>query len=139
LAVSSGASVDAAIIDGGTVEIASGGSAGADPIAFTSSGGTLRLADSVHFSGTIAGFADLAALDLADIAFGSSMTLGFSEAQDGTRGTLTVGDGVRTVSLTLLGQYVVESFALQSDGNGGTRVIDPPIADLLHASPVGST
>jgi len=66
-------------INSATLVIASGGFTGSGPIVFLS-GGKLALKASVNFGGTISGFHPGNFLDLADIAFGSNTTLGFSEA-----------------------------------------------------------
>jgi hypothetical protein len=93
-----------------------------------SSGGELKLGASVGFSGTIASFRQGDFLDLADIAFGSGTTLGFSEAPSNMSGTLTVSDGTHTAHILLLGQYTAGQFTVANDGHGGTLIGDPPPA-----------
>jgi hypothetical protein len=61
------------------------------------------------------------------ISFGADTTLGYSRNIDNTGGTLTVSDGTHATSLALLGQYMSSSFALASDGHGGTLVTDPSL------------
>jgi len=39
---------------------------------------------------------------------------------------LTVSDGTNTANLALLGQYTAASFAMATDGSGGTLIHDPP-------------
>ena len=90
-------------------------------------GGYLKLDQSTAFNGKIAGFGVPGSLDLADIAFGSNTTLGYSEAGNNTSGTLTVSDGTHTASILLLGQYVAGNFHMASDGGTGTLVTDPPL------------
>jgi hypothetical protein len=91
-------------------------------------GGTLKLDQSMAFgAATIAGFGVPDHLDLADIAFGSSTTLGLVEAGSNSSGTLTVSDGTHTASLLLLGQYTAGQFTTASDGAGGTLISDPPV------------
>ncbi len=68
-------------------------------------------------------------IDLRDIAFGPGTTLGFSEAGDNLNGTLTVSDGTHTANIILLGQYATGNVTKQSDGNGGTSITDPPLAN----------
>jgi hypothetical protein len=123
--VLSGGHISGATLSGGQLEITSGGSAGATTITF-SGGGTLVLDRSTVFSGTIAGFAQPDLIDLSDIAFGSSTTLGYSGTT--SSGTLTVSDGTHTASLKLLGQYTAGNFNLSADGHGGTLVSDPPVS-----------
>jgi hypothetical protein len=126
--VMSGGTISGASISGGTIELTSGAVDGAAAITFaTSGGGILRLDDSVHFGGLVAGFGLPDELDLADIGFGAATSVGFLEAGTNTSGTLTVTDGVHTANLTLLGQYVTAQFTSGSDGHGGTLIGDPPV------------
>ena len=60
--------------------------------------------------------------DLSGISFGASTTLGYAANGDNTGGTLTVGDGVHTASLALLGQYAAAGIATAADPGGGTIV-----------------
>jgi len=64
-------------------------------------------------------------IDLADITAGANATLTYSG--DNSPGILTVSDGIQSVSITLLGNYMASSFVAQSDGHGGTIVHDPPM------------
>jgi hypothetical protein len=119
------------------LEIGSGGAAGGAAVSFASSvGGVLQLDSAQSFSGTIAGFDQTDTLDLSDIAFNSSSTtLGFSAADSGQSGTLTVSDGTDTADLTLFGQYTAGEFILASDGHGGTLIgLAPAGADTSAVS-----
>ena len=80
------------------------------------------------FSGFISGWQDGNHLDLGNIAFaeGSTTLVYAADAAHG-RGTLTVSDGTRTASLSLLGQYAASDFAPSSDGHGGTMISDPGV------------
>jgi autotransporter passenger strand-loop-strand repeat protein len=123
--VASGGLASAAVISGGTLEVASGGSTGNSAITFAvSGGGVLRLDDSVHFGGLVAGFDNPDFLDLRDIAFTSATTLSFTEAPSNTSGTLVVSDGTHTANITLLGQFAATQFTSASDGHGGTLIGD---------------
>ncbi len=95
--------------------------------------GSLKLDSSTQFHGTIAGFGGQDQIDLSDIVFASSPTLGFTENNAGTAGTLTVSDGTHTANLTLLGNYMAASFAKASDGHGGTLVLDPPLSSAQNS------
>jgi len=88
--------------------------------------GVLKLDHSPEFSGQIAGFTDKNLLDLADIALGSNTTLGYVANSNNTGGNLTVSDGTNTANLALFGQYTAASFAMATDGSGGTLIHDPP-------------
>ncbi len=123
--VQAGGTLDGATVADGTLIIQSGGTAGTSTIV-VSDGGLLKLDNAAAFGATISGFAGSDHIDLADIAFGASTTLGYSGTA--TSGTLTVSDGIHSAALHLLGQYSAGSFALLSDGNGGTVVADLPAA-----------
>jgi len=128
--VQSGGTAQSAVISGGTLEVASGGIL--DGVRFE--GGTLVLDSSASLQGLlVAGFGEGSApdqIDLKDIAFGTTTKknpthFSFTEAANGTSGTLTVTDGFHTASL-LLAQYAAaftsNNFVLGSDGHGGTIV-----------------
>lgn len=127
--VEAGGTASNPTISGGTLEIASGGTTAGTVTFALSGGGTLRLDDSIHFGGLVAGFGLPDQIDLSDIAFTRRRTsASFVEAVGNTSGTLTVTDGTHTVHLTLIGQYTTGNFKLQSDGHGGTLVLDPPVS-----------
>jgi autotransporter passenger strand-loop-strand repeat protein len=115
-----GTAIDTFVYSGGTMDVASGGSIGNTSV-FLSSDGTLRLEDSVHFSGQIFGFyaGETNYLDLRDILYGSGTNRSFSAD------TLTVTDGAHTASLTLLSDLTTADFHIENDGFGGTLVYDP--------------
>jgi hypothetical protein len=46
-----------------------------------------------------------------------------------------VSDGSHVATLALLGQYTASSFALSSDGHGGTFVTEPAIAAQATSRP----
>jgi hypothetical protein len=90
------------------------------------SGGVLELARSQGYAGTLFGFSKTGAttLDLGDIAFGAGTAATYSGTQ--TSGVLTVTDGTHTAKIRLWGDYLGSTFAVSSDGHGGTSVVDPP-------------
>ncbi|MET4203036.1 hypothetical protein [Bradyrhizobium sp. LA6.12] len=144
-----GTASDTTIVSG-TQYVGAGGSAsgttiGAHGLEYVYSGGTLTdvtfgggsarlvLEQSSAFSGTIAGWQDGVELDLGDIAFGETTSLGYAANAENTGGTLTITDGAHTASLHLLGQYSAADFALAADGHGGsiiTNPVDQPQAQL---------
>ena len=63
----------------------------------------------------------LAALGVADIAFGPNTTLGYSVNADGAGGTLSVSDGTQSGGIALFGQYAAAGF--QVGGDNGTGAI----------------
>jgi autotransporter passenger strand-loop-strand repeat protein len=132
---SGGVLAGATISGGGLVEIKASGSAGSSTI--TISSGTLKLDDSQHFSGSIAGLATAAqVVDLADINFATLQTVAYSGST--ASGTLTVSDGSSHVAqLHLIGNYLAATFTSASDGAGGTLLTDPPVSGQSFA-PVAS-
>ena len=89
---------------------------------------TLKIDHAADFRGTVAGFDSNDVLDLADLAFGSSTTLGYAANGNNTGGILTVSDGTHAANIKLLGQYSATSFAMSADGVGGTLVFNPSSA-----------
>jgi hypothetical protein len=113
------------IANGASFEIAS---ASADAVTFAGNTGTLLLDRSQGFVGTIADFGGQDQIDLGDIAYSDvTSTLDYWMNSSNTGGTLTVSDGTHTANLTLFGQYAASSFAMTSDGHGGTLITDPPV------------
>jgi autotransporter passenger strand-loop-strand repeat protein len=127
--VASGGLASATVISAGTLDIASGGTTGTGAVTF-SGGGMLRLENSVHFGGLVAGFGVPDSMDLADINFISSTSASWMQLTSGSTasGTLIVTDGTHTAQITLLGQYAAGNFHIQNDGAGGTLVTDPPVS-----------
>jgi autotransporter passenger strand-loop-strand repeat protein len=124
--VLSGATASSTAISGGLVVVASGGTlSNAEFNSATS--GELELASSAGFSGAISGYGGSDKIDLLFVPFGSGTTVGVSEANGRTSGTLTVASGTIAAHLTLIGDYVTSQFHIASDGQGGTLVTDPPV------------
>lgn len=107
------------IAAGTTLEIST---ATAARLAFAPEGAALLLDHSTAFIGQINGFGGADTIDLGDIAFGSGTTVGYAANSSNSGGTLTISDGTHTSALALLGQYAAASFALGSDGHGGTII-----------------
>ena len=98
-------------------------------VSFTASGGDIVLDNPAAFSASIAGMTNASdKIDLGGFTYGAGETVSWTEAAGNTSGTLTVTDGSKTASLTLLGSYVTSDFSLSDDGIGGTYVVDPPHA-----------
>jgi autotransporter-associated beta strand protein len=116
--------------DAGTASI---GAAAATAITFAGASGTLQLGASQSFTGTVAGFGGNDQIDLGDIGFGANATLGYAANSSNTGGVLSISDGTHTANITLLGQYTASSFAMASDGNGGTLITDAPMAAAIVA------
>ena len=114
-------------ITGGTLEVASGGTASG--VVF-SSGGMFQLDSGGQVSGAISGFHLGDAIDLRGLAYNSgSSTVSWTQLTTGTSasGTLTVKEGASSVTLTLVGSYTSGNFSVTSDGSGGTLLTDPPV------------
>ena len=84
--------------------------------------GTLKLDASSGFAGTVAGFGGQDQIDLADIAFSQGTLLGYAGNAGNSAGTLSVADGTHAANIALLGSYMASSFAMASDGHGGTLI-----------------
>ena len=111
---------------------------------FTNTAGTtgdLVLADSKDFTGTITGFAgdgtisnsdliDLADVNIANVAL--SKTTYTDHGND--TGTLTLynANGQALDSVNFEGSYQLANFTIESDGNGGTLIVDPPFTTNGH-------
>ena len=61
-------------------------------------------------------------IDLPEIAFGAQTTLGYLSDSHWTGGKISVGDGMQNANIALLGNHMASSFAMASDGHGGTMV-----------------
>ena len=94
---------------------------------FTGKSGTLVLDDASGFRGKIEAFGGQDQLDLADIGFGSKPRSALPKTA-ATGGELKVSDGIHTANIALLGNYMASTFALASDGHGGTLITDVPHA-----------
>lgn len=125
--VGAGGTADNTTIGNGGVEYVFAGG-GAHDVTFGGSNALLGLEQSSAFSGAISGWQDGNKIDLNEIVFGGSTTLGYAANADNTGGTLTVSDGAHTATLSLLGQYSAADFALSGDGYGGTFVTNPDAA-----------
>ena len=120
-----------AIYSGGSLELSS---ASTDTVLFVNDStisGTLVLDNPAGFTGQISGFTGTSAtsdaIDLKGLAFDSAMQWVYTENRAGTGGSLTISEGSTTVdTLNFAGNYTTANFNVQSDGNGGTLVTDPP-------------
>jgi autotransporter passenger strand-loop-strand repeat protein len=77
------------------------------------------------YDGVISGFnSPNDEIDLAGLGFVSGQTSATS-VLSGSNTILTFTNGTQTVALTLAGNHTSDSFAVASDGSGGTTVVDP--------------
>ena len=121
------------VADGATVEI---DGASAQSVTFTGTTGTLKLDNSLAFTGQVSGLAGTDALDLADVSYGANTQATFLGNTNG--GTLTVTDGTHTANIALVGNYLSSTWDLSSDGNGGTVVVDPVASNNWQTLKVGA-
>jgi FG-GAP-like repeat/RTX calcium-binding nonapeptide repeat (4 copies) len=120
------ASVGSGIVGVGETLELTGAHSGA--IIFAGPTGTLQLDHSSTFGVTISGQLAIGdVIDLVDITAGAGATIGYTGNH--SAGTLTVGDGTETATITLTGNYSLANFIASSDGRGGTLLVDPPIGD----------
>ena len=122
--VASGGTASDPTIGGGTLELQSGAIV-SGAITFGGIGGTLQIDDptAVTLPNTIGGFAFGDAIDLRGLAWDPSNTVSFN------LGTLAVTGGGVTDTVALGGLVADSSFVLQSDGVGGTTVIDSTVTN----------
>ncbi len=120
-----------AVIGGGTLDFQS---SFIEAVTFIA-GGTLELAQSEAYSGTVTGFSKKGktTLDLTDISFVGAGEATYSGKHGA--GVLTVTDGSHTARITLSGAYAGDTFIAASDGHGGTDVVadaNVPSGNLAH-------
>src|SRR5215218_5190656 len=82
----------------------------------------LLLDSSFTFGDSESGFSEHDALKLTDIVFGANTVVSFTSDSDAKGGKLTVTDGVRTATITLLGLYQASGFTAANSTTGGTVV-----------------
>ncbi len=111
---------------GGAGQTLSGGAAGELTMVGFGSGVTTYSDNLATLNGdTIQNFSANDRIDVRD--FGAGVTVGFSPVSS-TQGTLTVDvNGVQKAAISLFGQLMNASFTTQSDGAGGTYIVDPPV------------
>ncbi len=86
-------------------------------VVFTGAG-TLELAQA--FGGTVTGFNTGDVLDLTNVSYSASETATWTQLVGS--GTLTIYDGAKTESITLVGSYTQADFVLRRDSGTGTAV-----------------
>jgi autotransporter passenger strand-loop-strand repeat protein len=140
--VAAGGTASGTVLSGGYFEVASGAVVTGSGAVTFSSGGILRLDDSIHFGGLVASFSVPDAMELADIPFVSSggsgaTTVTWTQLTSGASasGSLLVIGGGYSATLTLLGQYVQGNFNLHNDGGGATLITDPPVMAMTDPGP----
>ena len=105
-------------------------------VTFLGIAGTLKLDNSLAFTGNISGLTGSDTLDLADVSYGANTTATFLGNTNG--GILTVTNGTNTANIALQGNYLSSNWTLSSDGNGGTLVVDPVASNNWQTLDVGA-
>ena len=129
----------AAITVSGTAEAEIFGASGQNAVFASGADGTLKLDAAQSYTGAVSGFTAGDTLDLASLAFGPNMTVGYSPSS-ASSGVLSVSNGAQSANIALLGNYLASSFTLGSDGHGGTAIADAQqltaVPAILAAKPV---
>ena len=132
--VMSGGVASGAIVDrGGTLEFAAADTGITQDIRFSDAGwgaavvkfdAAATTSGGLIYDGVISGFdSPDDEIDLAGLGFVSGQTTATS-VLSGSNTILTITNGAHTVALTLAGDRTSDSFAVSSDGSGGTTVTD---------------
>jgi serralysin len=94
------------------------------------------------FTGQIVGFTGNGTLsgsdhvDLINMSYSSAIQ---ADSTLASSGALTVSNGTTVDVLNFAGSYVLANFSFASDGNGGTIVYDPPVANQTTAAGTDGT
>ncbi len=132
------------INSGTTLDIAAASTATVSFANASGNTGELVLDNSKAFTGSIVGFTgdgtvsnsdliDLADVNIADVALNKTT---YADHGNGT-GTLTLygANGQALDSINFAGTYQLANFTIESDGDGGTLIVDPPVNTNGQASP----
>ena len=97
------------------------------------------------YTGTVGDFSPGAIIDVTDLTYSALA----ADTWNGATNTLTISNANGAASVSLAGSYAQDSFALASDGSGGTEVVSSPtqvtldgldkIGDAVEGSPVTVT
>jgi autotransporter passenger strand-loop-strand repeat protein len=134
LVESGGIANGARINGGGTLEFAASDTGITQDVRFGNVGSgiatlkfdaTATTSPGLIYDGVISGFnSPNDEIDLAGLGFVSGQSSATS-VLSGSNTILTITNGTQTVALTLAGDHTSDTFAVTSDGSGGTTVIDP--------------
>jgi hypothetical protein len=135
--ITSGGIANGAQINGGALEFAASDTGITQDVRFGNVGGgiaTLRFDATPTASGGLISDAVISGfnvpndqIDLAGLGFVSGQTTATS-VLSGSDTILTITNGTQTVALTLAGNHTSDTFAVTSDGSGGTLVTDAAAA-----------
>ena len=120
-------------VDGGTAlmdglaTIDFGDAAFTDVVLSETATGTILIADSDLFSGSVTGLNTDDVLSLGDMdPLSALLDVSYAANAEGTGGTLTVTDGVDTATIELVGQYEAIGFKSAADVMGGIVITYDP-------------
>jgi hypothetical protein len=113
---------------GGAGQTLEGGAAGMLAMAGFGSGVTTYKDSLTAINGdTIRNYSANDKIDITGLAYSNKVTVAYTPSTS-TSGTLNVySSGALEASIHLFGQHAASSFTAQSDGSGGTLILDPPI------------
>ena len=132
LTVSSGGKLEDGLTLSGGTAVFVGAISGAQTAKFAGSAGVLQLDDPTGFKAKITGLHGAARIDLRG-GFADTGADTLTWTQQGTSGTLTITDGSKVATFTLIGSYTAADFHLAKDGHGGTFVSDSPVMNARPA------
>jgi len=125
-----------ALIAGGTLEFFG---ASDNNVTFDASvPGLLVLDQSQNFTGQISGFSGQDQIDLSDIVYAATTTFDYVANSNDTGGVLVVRDGTHLANLAMVGEYTSSSFAISSDGHGGTMLADSLATTIVQQTDSGA-
>ena len=102
--------------------------------------GTLILRDPTGFSGTISGLSSADHIDLANISYETASVYGITYSSNTNITTLVITGGTNTDTISLLGNYTINTaWHLSDDGHGGTIVSEAPASPTSELISVQST
>ena len=102
--------------------------------------GTLILRDPTGFTGTISGLSSADHIDLANISYETASVYGITYSSNTNITTLVITGGTNTDTISLLGNYTINTaWHLSDDGHGGTIVSEAPASPTSELISVQST
>ena len=102
--------------------------------------GTLILRDPTGFTGTISGLSSTDHIDLANMSYETASVYGITYSSNTNITTLVITGGTNTDTISLLGNYTINTaWHLSDDGHGGTIVSEAPASPTSELISVQST
>ena len=102
--------------------------------------GTLILRDPTGFTGTISGLSSTDDIDLANMSYETASVYGITYSSNTNITTLVITGGTNTDTISLLGNYTINTaWHLSDDGHGGTIVSEAPASPTSELISVRST